>query len=251
MNVTPDMSSQDLVTLGRRITTIETYKWCRARRDEPHRRLEVTAVMAAPVASGPAVDGVWHLDAILTWAVLWVCGRRNPYTEGDPLDIPIPLARANGVWAASCLTPWGDTRTGWVWFRKRPDLAQAETWLLPNRLPMKGGPHRAQQHPLRVSTTCLLTARAVGSPTAVAELLTVVTSVGKNRGHGYGSVREWGVRVMDGDPTPEWAWQADDGRCLRPLPIDVATGLNATGRASVGHFTPPYWRSGGVPILCP
>lgn len=116
---------------------------------------------------------------------------------------------------------------------------------------MKGGPHRAQQHPLRVSTTCLLTARAVGSPTAVAELLTVVTSVGKNRGHGYGSVREWGVRVMDGDPTPEWAWRSDDGRCLRPIPIDVATGLNATGRASVGHFTPPYWRSGGVPILCP
>lgn len=229
------------VELGRHVTSSETRRWCRQRSGEPHRRLDIVAVMESPVANGAHIDRAWHLDALLLWALLHIVGRNMPYTEGDPLDLPLPLARRDGMWATSCLAPWGDTQSGWVWFRKRPEAHAAETWLRPNRLPIKAGPHRAQQKPLRVHTTTLISARAVGSPTAVAELLAVITSVGKNRGHGYGAVREWGITTIPGDPDPEWAWRAEDGRALRPIPTNVAHRIGATGRTSIGTTTPPYW----------
>ncbi len=219
--------------------------------------LRVRAHLAAGIAQaapwGIALDG---LLASQLWEAYKARCRQTatPYTralERDEVpDLDLPLARCQPAggpwhWAATCAhpdvtgaRPDVHTWTGRVDHRELEHVAGA----LPRTISGRQGRYRSRRMPLLVTPCTSVTWHAIGDLTAITELLTPITSIGKKRSSGEGHVLGWEV-----EPAPEVnaltaAHLHPDGTLGRPVSDTCRALLGdvVDGGRGLAGIRPPY-----------
>lgn len=172
-------------------------------------------------------------------------------TDRAPEDIDLPLDRCAGDgaqcwhWSATFAFPEGELPGPHVhtWVA-RPDqhaLAQM-TDRLPTHVDPRKGRYRSWVMPLPLTVAPSLVWRAVGDPTAVADLLTGIVAIGKKRASGHGQVLDWTVAPDLSADRWEFAHLHPDGRLGRCVPAACLrdhAGIDHGGHGHIG-VRPPY-----------
>lgn len=206
--------------------------------DGPGAPLRITALLG----SGTALPyGPLALDALLAWAVAAREGFMAP-VDGYR-EIEIPVAREPGgrfhLASFSCGEVVAHEAS---WVNRRFPVPEAQALAEPGfrRIQINAGAQKSYRIPLELQhfRDQRLTWFALGDGDRIADLLSLVTHIGKRRGVGHGWVREW--RVEPCEPWPGFP-VLRDGQPMRPLPLDWP-GLAEDAERRYCRATYPYWR---------
>lgn len=183
-----------------------------------------------------------HLDALLMAAVARIEMLPPLVDPADAVDIPIPVERsACGRYylasASSCRVVGRDVRH----INKRFPIAEWQQLgggKSAQRIQLSAGASKSFRIPTEAHRVegQRITWWCVGEREEIARLLSVITSVGRLRGHGEGEVRAWTVEPCE--PWPGFPVLGREGEALRNLPLDTP-GLGAHV-PRFGNLTPPY-----------
>lgn len=217
------------------------HKW---QMEENHAPLMVTAHLGSPYV--PAVDGVVHLDAILSAGACAVINA-GPGADFEDSVIPIPsklLWVSEGgrpLWAASDLRPASEVADVRVyWHRRYPDdRAHLAQQMAANT---SAGRWKDYRVPMTARATERLTGLCIGHEEHVGLLLSHISHVGKKPAQGKGRVLRWEVTRLD-MPLAEAEAAI---LAARPVPMDyfreMGAALPAGGRTVPRQgWTSPYW----------
>lgn len=202
--------------------------------------LEVTATLYGRVILPRA--GYVHLDGLLAWAAWARSGDPPALDETQIVRYPIPVAesecgRYHLASASACAVRFREKR----YVNKRFPVAE---WQMlgggksANRIQINAGPSKGFRIPLEAHHLEDHEIRwwCIGDRDEIEALLSLVTHVGRLRGHGEGEVREW--RVEPCKPWGDGFPVLRDGRPLRHLPLDTP-GLGEH-LPQFGTLTYPY-----------
>lgn len=198
--------------------------------------------------------GKVHLDALLAAMV----ARREhlpPILDTDdvtPIEIPVEREPKGRFHLASMLIGQVEhSRLRWV--QRRFPLEQAQKLSTMKSVHLGSGAQKNFRIPVEAQRLAddELVGWALGDRAAVAELLCLVTHLGKHRARGSGRVRSWSVEVMtDGATWDGFPVLSPDGDPLRPLPIDWPH-LRTDARREQARLTYPYWLPDREPLAMP
>lgn len=195
--------------------------------------LRVVATMRGPVTGAPMIDGL--LAAVVAQQAGAVAGF------GPLASVEIPIAREpDGRFhlASGPLATFDGHEHRWV-NRKFP-LGEAQMFADAKlkRIAISAGPCKSYRipHEVRFVEGDNIAWYCVGDEARVRELLHCVTHLGRRRAVGRGAVGSWLV-----EPTEPWDGfpLVEDGRALRPLPVDWPGILEPKKRMHT--LTYPYW----------
>jgi CRISPR type IV-associated protein Csf3 len=213
--------------------------------------IRVTAWLSEPIVY--MGDGM-HLDGILAAASFRSLpgGMRAEMPSADdaewPLDMPMPLAKWRVPFDGRCDQRLRDQR-GFVWgwcasavhaewiahtrveVRKRTAVEQMQRYTDAGDVELSSGRFKPADLTLPARVAHRLVWFARGKPEPVREMLGLVTSLGRKRGHGNGVVARWEVETM----TEDWSTMRD-GHLTRAMPDGYAAG-----RRRVAGIRPVYW----------
>lgn len=200
--------------------------------------------ITARLGSGTALPyGPMALDALLAWAVAAREGFLAP-VDGYR-EIEIPVAREPGGRFHLCSFSVGEVvASEATWVNRRFPIPEAQALAEPafKRIQINAGAQKSYRLPLELQhfRDQTLTWFALGDAGRIADLLSLVTHLGKRRGVGHGWVREWHV-----EPCESWPGfpVMRDWHPLRPLPLDWP-GLAEDAERRYCRATYPYWRRG-------
>lgn len=224
--------------------------------------IRVTAYMAEPVVY--MGDGM-HLDGILAAASFRELpgGMRASMPSADdtdwPADMPQPLSKWRVRYDGRCDPRLRDER-GMVWgwcasmvhadwqiqtaveVRKRTAAEQMQRYTDSSDVNLSAGRFKPADLTLPARIAHKLVWFARGKPDEVRKMLGLVTSIGRKRGHGNGSVMRWEVDSMAED----WSVMRG-GKITRAMPEGYAEG-----RRRVAGIRPVYWhRSRQIACVLP
>lgn len=203
--------------------------------------LLVTVRTVSPVASNDPVA----LDSILAFAMVTEAMQGKPVPqEGGPYWIPLPLKLDRLIddlplWTSTDFVPHGLCKRLTHIHRRTGDNPYAFQGLMntldnkrPRRMPLTtAGPYMDYRVPERRYIADRWCATCIGNRREVTRLLSLLQYFGKASKRGCGFVLEWMV-----EPIEAFAWRDDEGRPLRPLPLEMDTGVGVRQ-----GWTPPYW----------
>lgn len=205
--------------------------------------LKVTAEIGGSVAS---YDGRIQLDAILEHVAWRRAGRPTAEMGAPAMTFQIPLAKlgAPGLWVWRC----SEGEAEWVggdlthYTRQFPTERSRALRKGERKVNVGAGPCKSFRLPLPLLLAREVVWHAVGDLEAVAEMLSVITHIGKKHNVGHGQVKRWRVEEAEEDRS----LIREDGSPARALPVDLAeaAGLEVEGLypEMVGH-RPPYWHA--------
>lgn len=212
--------------------------------DGPGEPLRVTAEIAGAIATpwGPIA-----LDALLAWAVCALEGFSSPVDEIREVDIPV-AREPGGRFHLASFSEAEVEQHELRWLNRRFPIPEAQGLAVRDfkRINISAGAQKTYRLPMETSflRDDRLVWHVLGDRARVADLLALVTHLGKRRGVGLGMVRRWTVEPCE--PWPGFP-VLRDGLPLRPLPADwpgVVGGDRAYRRLSY-----PYWLARGQ-VLC-
>lgn len=216
-------------------------KWGEAQRWNTTAALQVDCHLLTPAA----ISGYLCLDGILAWAVWQMAlgedGANVPTNNGVIYEIPLPLARVGSVWAASAaLYPAGRAERATRYRRRWPGDPYTEEWAqLPKKLITFGFDFKDRDIPVPVTVTPLVRWYARGDKEAIAELLRMVTHLGKRHGAGTGRIGRWEITEINEDRSVWW-----NGRLMRPVPSEEVSPDHGRYDRAYESYRPPYWHRG-------
>jgi hypothetical protein len=198
------------------------------------RDLVIRATMRGPMVSAPPLDAL--LGAMVAEELGLVAGF-GPMVE---VDVPLERSACGRVWLCSFAIFESELHEVRHVHRRFP-IAEAQMMAGPKcrAINIAAGVNRSYRIPTRVTHASgdAVTWYARGDETAVRELLSRVTHLGKRRGAGRGPVASWEVRPCDG-------WEGFpvlyEGRPLRSLPVDWP-GVSPGAQRGHQVLAPPYW----------
>lgn len=128
-----------------------------------------------------------------------------------------------------------------VYLTKRLDFEQVDTWVEPKgRVEIGKGEFVPQWLPLETRNPQRLTWFVVGEAARILEALQTVSSIGKKRHRGFGTVRlgSWSVEPA----TEDRSVFAPDGVIMRPIPVQLLEqrGLGGDYDQAYTTYRPPY-----------
>jgi len=214
----------------------------------PGEPLCVTATLAGEIA---LPQGPLALDGLLAWAVCAREGLAAPVEGIRPVHIPVALAPGGRFHLCSfSLAAWEAFGVRYV--NRRFPLPEAQNMGAPSlkRILLSGGPCKSFRLPLESGhlRDDRLTWYLQGDRARVAELLQMVTGLGKRRGVGLGRVARWEVTPVE--PWPGFP-VVREGRPLRPLPVDWP-GVSEGAAREYRCVSFPYWlRAAEVECVVP
>lgn len=181
------------------------------------------------------------LDGLIAWAVATRDNLPPPANASECVAIDVPLAREPGGRFHLCSVAAYDVELRENrWLNRRFPLPEAQEMGSRKfrRINISAGAQKTYRLPLETFHVRddVLTWWAIGDGPAVAELLGLVSYVGKKRSTGLGSVARWDV-----DPCEPWPGfpVVRDGKPMRHLPPDWP-GLVDPPHA-MRTLTYPYW----------
>jgi hypothetical protein len=205
--------------------------------------LRITAFLDAPVVTYHGL----HLDGILAHAVVErvTGGAMLPQTpDYVPVELPLRVAWYSpaGVplWCSTDLLPVDGT-TDTLWMHRRA----LEPHYTRVNLQTGKGRYKERRSPLPALTATRLVAYVDGDADAIADLLRMVTSIGKKRLIA-GRVREWRVEALEREFT-----FIEDGVALRPVPHLYLYGEERLETGALLSYSPPYWHVATRAICVP
>lgn len=222
----------------------------------------VPFTVRARLSGGYAHATPWgiSLDGLLA-SELWETRKAEARAHGAdwaaydvhtaPEEIILPLERCVGDgagawhWAATFAWPEDEVAGPHVHtWTGRPDqqaLAQLADHL-PTHIDPRKGRYRSWVMPLPLTVARTLVWRAVGNPEVVAELLSTVSSVGKKRAAGHGTILDWTVEPDADADRWEFAHLHPDGSLGRTTPPACLTGHAEVPHGGNGRMgvRPPY-----------
>ena len=174
-------------------------------------------------------------------------GLDNP----EPTVVELPLQKCfiggeNGWhWACTTAYPVGVHTEFDVHYRYcqiKENTTRHTTTNIPKHLHSTFGRYRTRKVPVVTTVTNTVVWRVVGDPDLVEELLTPITTIGKHRNNGEGTVLGWNIFThLDGDPFL-YGHTHPDGTLGRPIPTECAQQLNLpTTTPQTAGIRPPYW----------
>lgn len=208
--------------------------------------MRVTAELRGPLPVGAYMPP--HLSGLLAWAVVTEAteGRGVPTPEGsEGYDIPLPLTclwRDEGgypFWAASAMTPMGESVRDVVYLHKR---AQGGGWTLSPkgwRVNTSAGRYMERRVPAPVEVAGAWTGYAHGDPVEAARLLKSVTHLGRKRSIGWGEIHAWRV-----EPCEMEAWDAVTREGVLLCDTPQGCGVEGAEEPRLLGWTPPHWKPG-------
>lgn len=199
-------------------------------------------VITATLETAVAFERPIHLDALLAAAVALRDGLTPAAHEGEMIEIDIPLARSSCGRYHLASVGLGEVDCHELkYINRRFPISEAQ-WLGDEklkRIDLSAGPQKHFRVPLetRHLRGDELVFYAVGDRAQVAELLALITHLGRRRAIGLGRVRRWKV-----DACASWEGfpvLSREGRALRNLPLETA-GLREF-ELGYDRMTYPYW----------
>lgn len=162
---------------------------------------------------------------------LGMTGARALVEPGLPLE---RVAHGDDWWWACSSPIVGDAIAFERWFHRRFDAAHAYDRVeeRTKRVLVAGGAYKNYRNRDLVTAPRdgLVTWHAIGDGAEVERLLRRCTSIGRGGARGNGAVKSWAV-TADGDP--------ELARRHRPLPLEYALGVGATGPVQQWGIRPP------------
>jgi hypothetical protein len=201
--------------------------------------LEVTALMASPVAIDP--QHPLMLEGALGCAVIAMVTGRTPDEVGlgprGHVDIPVPIADGErlGLRVARASQAHGDGLGVVRYVRKR-----TRTEALRLARVAEVAEYKAFNLPVVGKLYSLLRWCVVGDGSKLERLLRLVMALGRGRQGGLGAVHGWRVRPAERDTS--WT---DGGLPTRPLPVasreDAAREFGSGIEVARIGYRAPYW----------
>lgn len=184
-------------------------------------------------------DGYLHLDALLAWAACQRDGIPPALTPDDIVPIEIPIERAGPIHMASASVMDVEARATIHLVRRFPTQEAARMSTM-TRVNLAAGAQKNYRIPIEAvyPRGGLVEFFAVGERVEVAELLALVTHLGKKRSVGHGRILG-GWKVEECDTWSGFPVLGRDGSAIRHLPIGWP-GLGAHHRR-IGRLSYPYW----------
>jgi len=200
--------------------------------------LIITAELLGPIA---LPGGPLAIDALLAAAVARRDGMPPPLSAADVQPIEIPIEREpDGRFHLASFSVSEVECVERRWVNRRFPLAEAQAMgdAKLRRVLISAGPCKSYRLPLEGQhmVNDAMCWWCIGERVEIAQLLAIISYLGKKRGVGLGKVRRWSVEPCepwDGFPVVR------DGRPLRSLPPDWP-GL-ADPQMAYRTLTYPYW----------
>jgi hypothetical protein len=183
----------------------------------------------------PALDGIlayWQVREMLGDDA-FALGATGHVPLVTP-DLPLERVAYGDDWWWACSSPIsGEAIRFERWYHRRFDLAMAIDHLPgTKRVLVTAGAYKSYRNRdlVTVPRDRTVTWHCIGDRAAIERLLRRCGSIGRGGGRGNGVVRSWTV-TPDGDP--------DVARRHRPLPLDYALSIEATGMTMPWGIRPP------------
>lgn len=212
--------------------------------------LRVTAkLLTGQLAS---LDRLFALDSILAWA--WMMEnhpeRMMVPPGADLIDPVLPLEKRIPehdplAWYWVCSFAQFQADKEYVrHYHKRFDLEREANLDLRGRsgkLNPALGPTKNYRKPQVILSVPELVWYCKGDKEKIRRLLDSILSMGQNKSHGWGMIREWIV-----EPWPkDWSEKGPEGKLTRPIPVPADEAESWQG------IRPPYWHvSTRFPVRC-
>jgi CRISPR type IV-associated protein Csf3 len=216
--------------------------------------LRVTAHLCAAGGALALPDGYLHLDSLLASSVALRDGLPPAQDASEILPIEIPVEREPaGRFHLCSASVVAMEAHALKYVNRRFPVAEAQAIAVPSlrRINIASGAQKSYRIPMETSrsTGDRLSFYLVGDRDEIADLLSLVTHLGKRRGVGLGRLERWEVKE-EGEPWHGFPVLAPDGAALRHLPLDW-TGLGAH-LPRYGRLSYPYWlKTGEIEIAAP
>jgi hypothetical protein len=198
--------------------------------------LQIIATLTSPLAV-PLFP--INLDGLLA---SMVCERQGFIAGvGEWQDVDVPLQRsACGRYYLASVGHYESAVAILGYTQKRSPISEFG-WFGEAKIKsvlVSGGINKACRIPQPRAVVDTMRWWCIGDRTAVAELIALVTHLGKKRSVGHGRVARWGVKPCE--PWPGFPVLRPDGTPMRNLPVDTE-GLGPTTAIGWGPLTYPYW----------
>lgn len=209
-------------------------------------------VITARVVGGVALaDGI-RLDGLLAYARSTELQLPPIQFQDPPAEIEIPIAKEPGGRFHLCSDGIFEREAySLSYFHKRTPISEfaAMGGGKIRRVDISTGVNKGYRIPLETAHLKgdVLTFYAIGDADRVVELLASITHLGRKRSFGFGRVKTWEVREIEGD-----TWEGFPvllkGLPLRALPLDYP-GLDPDSKKSFTTLTFPYWDHSSKELL--